>query len=173
MHGTHEDHDALLSRLIDHYRDVGWWIERPEIAGVDLCLRRDAKVMLLACADANASATRAAVEALHRQRVDEGAHGAILVSPAGFDAGAIEAAQGVEGLRLLDRQALHGLLGDGIAPVPALPRSRPRKTTGLDLLFRMGAVLCAIGFVLVVLAILSRTAGTAGEPPSDPSTPTR
>ena len=42
MRDVHADREALLSRLIEHYRDVGWWIERPEIAGIDLRLRRDA-----------------------------------------------------------------------------------------------------------------------------------
>ena len=177
MRDVHADREALLSRLIDHYRDVGWWIERPEIAGIDLRLRRDATVMLLACADARAPATRETIDALHRRVVDDAVDGAILVAPAGLDAEAATALHGLEGLRLLDREALHALLGDDDAvasPLPvkaAVAQRLPagRTTTGLDLLFRAIAVLCAIGFVLAVLAFLLRTSGTAGEPPPDPA----
>jgi len=169
MHGTHEDRDALLSRLIDHYRDVGWWIERPEIAGIDLRLRRDAKVLLLACVDPQVPATRAMIETFHRHAVDEAVDGVIVVAPADVEADALTGMRGLDRLRLLDREALQALLGDGIAPALPRSRSRPRKTTGLDLLFRAIAVLCAIGFLLAVLVLLSRTSGTAGEPPPDPA----
>lgn len=180
MHGTHEGRDALLSRLIDHYRDVGWWIERPDIAGIDLRLRRDAQVLLLTCADPRMPVARETVDALHRHLVDEAVDGALLVAPAGLEAGALDAARGVEGLRLLDREALHDLLGEEavVAPPMSAPSAiapsvrtppRRRRTTGLDLLFRAIAVLCAIGFVLAVLVLLSRTSGTAGEPPPDPA----
>lgn len=177
MRGVHADREALLSRLIEHYRDVGWWIERPGVEGVDLRLRRDAKVLLLACADARAPATRETVDALYRRVVDDAVDGAILVAPAGLDAEAATALRGLQGLRLLDREALHALLGEDDAAASPLPvkaaaaRGLPHghKTTGLDLLFRAIAVLCAIGFVLAVLALLSRTSGNAGEPPTDPA----
>lgn len=180
MRGTHEDRGALLSRLIDHYRDVGWWIERPAIAGVDLRLRRDAKVLLLACADPHAPATRETVDALRRSLVEEAVDGALLVAPAGLEAVALDAAQGVEALRVLDRDALQGLLGDDTvltlpvsAPGAITPPARAiqgrRRTTGLDWLFRAIGVLCALGFLLTVLVLLSRTSGTAGEPPPDPA----
>lgn len=177
MRDVHADREALLSRLIEHYRDVGWWIERPEIAGIDLRLCRDAKVLLLACADARAPATRETVDALHRRVVDDAVDGAILVAPAGLDVEAATALRGLEGLRLLDREALHALLGEDDAAASPLPAkaaaaqglSPGRKATGLDLLFRAIAVLCAIGFVLAVLAFLLRTSGIAGEPPPDPT----
>lgn len=169
MHGTHEDRDALLSRLIDHYRDVGWWIERSEIAGIELRLRRDAKVLLLACADPQVPATRAMIETFYRHAVEEAVDGVIVVAPAGVEADALTAMRGLDRLRLLDREALQALLGYGVVSVPGLPHSRARKATGLDLLFRAIAVLCAIGFLLAVLVLLSRTSGAADEPPPDPA----
>ena len=137
-------------------------------------------VLLLACADPGTPASQAFVDVLRRHLAGQVVDGAILVAPAGLDAEAMPAAQGTERLRVLDREALHGLLGEAVVDAPSMPatpsnasssRKHPkgRKANRFDLLFRAIAVLCAIGFVLAVLVLLSRTAETAAEPPPDPA----
>lgn len=177
--------DEFVRVLAAHYRDVGWWVESAGAAGrpaafdggVDLRLRRDAQVVLVQCKHWNAKqVTHDAVHALLGVLVTEGATGAILVTGGEFTDAAIAAAQHAGKLRLIDGRGLRDMLGDDAfvsadaapAPAPAPVRraaSRPHRGGGLRLLLLGIALLCAIGFVLVVREILARTASTAGVPP--------
>lgn len=186
-------HDDALSRigwqefervLAAYYRDVGWWVEHVGTGGtgatfdggVDLRLRRDAQVVLVQCKHWNAKqVTHNAVHELLGILVTEGATGAILITSGEFTDAAIAAAQRTDKLKLIDGRGVRDMLGDDAfaseAPArpPASPRrvaARPRRGVGLRLLLPLVALLCAIGFVLVVREMLARTASTAGEPPA-------
>lgn len=186
-------HDDALSRigweefervLAAYYRDVGWWVEHVGTGGtgaafdggVDLRLRRDAQVVLVQCKHWNAKQVpHNAVHELLGILVTEGATGAILITSGEFTDAAIAAAQRTDKLKLVDGRGLRDMLGDdAFAPddtarPPASPRrvaARPRQDAGLRLLLLGIALLCAIGFVLVVREMLARTASTAGEPPA-------
>lgn len=188
-------HDDALSRigwdefervLAAYYRDVGWWVEHVGTGGtgaafdggVDLRLRRDAQVVLVQCKHWNAKQVpHNAVHELLGILVTEGATGAILITSGEFTDAAIAAAQRTDKLKLVDGRGLRDMLGDdAFAPddtarPPASPRraaARPRQDAGLRLLLLGIALLCAIGFVLVVREMLARTASTAGEPPNEP-----
>lgn len=193
--GTHPDEpldrigrDGFVRVLAAHYRDVGWWVESAGTAGspatfdggVDLRLRRDAQVVLVRCRYWNArQVTHDAVHALLGVLVTEGATGAILVTGGAFTDAAIAAAQHAGRLKLIDGRGLRDMLGDDAfappdaAPVPSTPvrraASRPHRGGGLRLLLIGIALLCAIGFVLVVREMLARTASTAGVPPEEPA----
>ena len=184
-------HDDALSRigwdefervLAAHYRDVGWWVEHVGTAGtgarfdggIDLRLRRDTQVVLVQCKHWNAKQVpHNAVHELLGILVTEGATGAILITSGEFTAAAIAAAKRSDKIRLIDGRGLRDMLGeDAFSPPPAemassvrAPSLRPRHGGGLRLLFRLVALLCAIGFVLVVREMLVRTASTSGEPP--------
>jgi hypothetical protein len=181
-------HDDALSRigwadfervLAAHYRDVGWWVEHVGTGGtgaafdggVDLRLRRDAQVVLVQCKHWNAKqVTHNAVHELLDILVTEGATGAILITSGEFTDAAIAAAGRTDKLRLIDGRGVRDMLGDDAfaSPVPE-PQAAPRRTPprpGLRLLLPLVALLCAIGFVLVVREMLARTAATAGEPPA-------
>lgn len=186
-------HDDALSRigwdefervLAAYYRDVGWWVEHVGTGGtgvafdggVDLRLHRDAQVVLVQCKHWNAKQVpHNAVHELLGILVTEGATGAILITSGEFTDAAIAAAQRTDKLKLVDGRGLRDMLGDDAFasedPVrpPASPRrvaARPRQHAGLRLLLLGIALLCAIGFVLVVREMLARTASTAGEPPA-------
>lgn len=182
-------HDDALSRigwdefervLAAHYRDVGWWVEHVGTGGtgaafdggVDLRLRRDAQVVLVQCKHWNAKqVTHNAVHELLGILVTEGATGAILITSGEFTDAAIATAGRTDKLRLIDGRGVRDMLGDdafaspGPEPQAASRRTPPRRGTGLRLLLPLVALLCAIGFVLVVREMLARTAATAGEPP--------
>lgn len=183
-------HDDALSRigwdefervLAAHYRDVGWWVEHVGTAGtgarfdggIDLRLRRDTQVVLVQCKHWNAKQVpHNAVHELLGILVTEGATGAILITSGEFTAAAIAAAKRSDKIRLIDGRGLRDMLGEDAFSPPAVeaaasprdpsPRSRG---DGLRLLLQLLALLCAIGFVLVVREMLARTASTAGEPP--------
>jgi hypothetical protein len=183
-------HDDALSRidrdefervLAAHYRDVGWWVEHVGTGGtgatldggVDLRLRRDAQVVLVQCR--HWSAKQVSHEAVHDLLgllAAEGATGAILITSGTFTDAAIAAAGRTDKLRLIDGRGVHDMLGDdafaspGPEPQAAPRRTPPRPGTGLRLLMPLVALLCAIGFVLVVREMLARTASTAGELPA-------
>lgn len=186
-------HDDALSRigweefervLAAHYRDVGWWVEHVGTGGtsatfdggVDLRLRRDAQVVLVQCKHWNAKqVTHNAVHELLGILVTEGATGAILITSGEFTDAAIAAAQRTDKLKLIDGRGVRDMLGDdAFAPPDPEPETSPRRTSprptppraGLRLLLPLVALLCAIGFVLVVREMLARTASTAGEPPA-------
>ena len=187
-------HDDALSRigweefervLAAYYRDVGWWVEHVGTGGtgatfdggVDLRLRRDAQVVLVQCKHWNAKqVTHNAVHELLGMLVTEGATGAILITSGEFTDAAIAAAQRTDKLKLIDGRGVRDMLGDdAFAPPDTEPETSPRRTSprripprpgaGLRLLLPLVALLCAIGFVLVVREMLARTASTAGEPP--------
>lgn len=184
-------HDDALSRigwdefervLAAHYRDVGWWVEHVGTAGtgarfdggIDLRLRRDTQVVLVQCKHWNAKQVpHNAVHELLGILVTEGATGAILITSGEFTAAAIAAAKRSDKIRLIDGRGLRDMLGDDafspppveVAASPRAPSLHPRHGGGLRLFFQLVALLCAIGFVLVVREMLARTASTAGEPP--------
>ncbi len=184
-------HDDALSRigwdefervLAAHYRDVGWWVEHVGTAGtgarfdggIDLRLRRDTQVVLVQCKHWNAKQVpHNAVHELLGILVTEGATGAILITSGEFTAAAIAAAKRSDKIRLIDGRGLRDMLGDEafspppveVAALPRGPSPRSHGGGGLRLLLQLFALLCAIGFVLVVREMLARTASTAGEPP--------
>ena len=104
--------------------------------------------------------------------VTEGATGAILITSGEFTAAAIAAAKRSDKIRLIDGRGLRDMLGDdAFSPPPVEVAASPRgpsprsRGDGLRLLLQLFALLCAIGFVLVVREMLARTASTSGEPP--------
>lgn len=176
-------HDDALSRigcvelerlLATYYREVGWWVEHAGTGarldgGVDLRIRRDAKVVLVQCKHWNAKQVPYdAVHELLGVMVNEGATGAILVSSGEFTRAAIDAAQRHGHVKLIDDETLRGMLGllpedapdEAAAPAlrsaPAMP-AQPRS----NLLFWVVAAILSIAFLVVVRAILGRTADTA------------
>lgn len=190
------DWRALERLLAAYYRDLGWWVEHCGTGagasrfdgGVDLRLRRDAEVVLVQCKHWNAKqVTHNAVHELLGVMVNERATGAILVSSGEFTDAAIAAAQRNGLVKLIDGDALRGMLGalpedpdasdpfveaSAVAPPPARARAQPpgRRSDGWLWLI---ALICAIGFVLVVREMLDRTADTAGEPPPEPASAPR
>jgi len=184
-------HDDALSRigweefervLAAHYRDVGWWVEHVGTGatgarfdgGVDLRLRRDAQVVLVQCKHWNAKQVpHNAVHELLGILVTEGATGAILITSGEFTAAAVATAGRSDKIRLIDGSGLRDMLGDDAflpppteaAAPPAGASRHPRSGGGLRLLYPLLALLCVIGFVLVVREMLARTASTAGASP--------
>ena len=184
------DWQALERLLAAYYRDLGWWVEHSGTGagasrfdgGVDLRLRRDAEVVLVQCKHWNAKqVTHNAVHELLGVMVNERATGAILISSGEFTNAAIAAAQRNGLVKLIDGDALRGMLGvlpdspdandpfveaSAVAPLPA--RAQPQRAgRGSDGWLWLIALICAIGFVLVVREMLDRTADTAGEPPPE------
>jgi len=191
LKSVHTRHDDALSRigwdefervLAAHYRDVGWWVEHVGTGGtnarfdggIDLRLRRDAQVVLVQCKHWNAKQVpHNSVHELLGILVTEGATGAILITSGEFTDAAIAAAQRSDKIRLIDGRGLRDMLGDGaFSPPPveiaASPRNRSARSHGgggLRLLLQLFALLCAIGFMLVVREMLARTASTAVKSP--------
>lgn len=184
-------HDDALSRigwdelerlLAAYYREVGWWVEHAGTGGtgakfdggVDLRIRRDSQVVLVQCKHWNAKQVpHNAVHELIGVMVNEGATGAILVSSGEFTRAAIEAADRHGHVKLIDGHALRGMLGpldepgdaQSRAPASARPaRVVHRRTNVLQWSL---ALVCAIGFFIIVRAMLARTADTAVEPSLD------
>lgn len=188
-------HDDALSRigwdelerlLAAYYREVGWWVEHAGTGGtgakfdggVDLRIRRDSQVVLVQCKHWNAKQVpHNAVHELIGVMVNEGATGAILVSSGEFTRAAIEAADRHGHVKLIDGHALRGMLGPLPEPeaaqiptraataAPARPAPAAHRRT--NLLQWSLALVCAIGFIMIVRAMLARTADTAAEPPRD------
>lgn len=136
--------------------------------------RRDAQVVLVQCKHWNAKQVpHNAVHELLGILVTEGATGAILITSGEFTAAAIAAAGRSDKIRLIDGSGLRDMLGDDAFPPPPTEAAAPpdggsrhsRSGGGLRLLYPLLALLCAIGFVLVVREMLARTASTAGAPP--------
>jgi hypothetical protein len=184
-------HWAELERVLAaYYRDVGWWVEHVGTGGtgarfdggVDLRLRRNAEVVLVQCKHWNAKqVTHNAVHELLGVMVNEGATGSILISSGEFTSAAIAAAQRHGHVKLIDGDTLREMLGE----LPDAPDAgdpfvdasgtlasavdRANAPAAADLrrapLWPWWVLaLCALGFVLIVVALFARTADTAGDP---------
>jgi restriction system protein len=177
---------AELERLLaTYYREVGWWVEHAGTGtgdtgaqfddGVDLRIRRDAQVVLVRCKHWNVEQVpHNAVHELIGAMVNEAATGAILVSSGEFTPAAIEAANRHGYVKLIDADALRGMLGSllepedaqshATAPTAVLVRTASAEHRRTSLLQWSLALVFAIGFFLIVRAMLVRTADTVAEP---------
>ncbi len=188
-------HDDALSRvgwadlerlLATYYREVGWWVEHAGTGGtgakfdggVDLRIRRDAEIVLVQCKHWNVKqVTHNAVHELLGVMINQGATGAILVSSGEFTRAAIEAAQRHGHVKLIDGVTLRGMLGPlpegepASAPMsvsvsaPGVHAAPTRAPANTNAWFWVVALICAVGFIVIVRAMLDRTADTAGELP--------
>ncbi len=183
------DRAALVDLLAAYYRDVGWWVERIGAgplcdAGIDLTIRRDQDYVLVSAAYwSMEQVTDQAVNALHRVMTEAGASGAILLSSGRFTNVVIDTARLLPRLRLIDSEALHGLLGplsDAIVNlVPQSAVSSALISSGstfqtaprIRLWVILVAMSCAIGCALMIVWALDRNVEPADEPATVPMRP--
>lgn len=180
---SRKDWAAVESLLAVYYRGQGWQVEHCGTAasaqrfdgGIDLKLRHDDQYVLVQCKHWNAKQVpHNEVHQLLGVMVNEGATGAILVSSGEFTQAAVDAAQKLGHVQLIDGVELRQMIGPLPEPVVSTatptpefnfrPSSRTQAATkrkpinGWLLVTAVGL----IAFVFIIQALLKRTAGTAG-----------
>lgn len=169
-------HDALartdwrqVERLLAaYYVKQGWQVihcgtgasSKKFDGGVDLTLRRDDEYVIVQCKHWNAyQVTHNAVHELLGIMVNHSATGAILITSGEFTAYAIESANKLGHVQLIDGQALRDMLVIDDQALRAMLGPLPEQASEPRLWMIVGGLI----FCALIFALLRQTAGTAGD----------